>query len=103
VRLRQHTEAWLEHRRRIGKIRPRTETRYRELLEPVWSLIGNPKLAAVDADTLQTVVDDIAARGLDPTQTFAVFGLRCGSPSRSGRSATTLPTVSRCPSVTIRS
>ena len=73
MRLRQHTEAWLEHRRRIGKIRPRTETRYRELLEPVWSLIGNPKLAAVDADTLQTVVDDIAARGLDPTQTFAVL------------------------------
>jgi hypothetical protein len=47
VRLRQHTEAWLEHRRRIGKIRPRTEARYRELLEPVWTLIGNPKLAAV--------------------------------------------------------
>jgi integrase len=73
TRFRDHVEAWLEHRRRIRKIRPRTEARYRELLEEVWSIIGDPKLKSVDADTLQAVVDDLAARGVDPTQTFAVL------------------------------
>lgn len=85
VRFREHTEQWLEHRRRIGKIRPRTEQRYRELLQRfAWPVIGNRKLANVDADTLQAVVDDMAARSLDPSQTFAVLraALRYGVKKR---------------------
>ncbi len=72
--VRGYVEFWIEHRKRLGKVRPRTERRYRELLERhAWDLIGEVKLAKLDAVRLQAVVDRMAARELDPRQIFAVL------------------------------
>lgn len=74
VSVRAFVFSWLEHRRRLRKIRPYTERRYRELLElHAWRSIGDVKLARLDALRLQGVVDQMVDAGLDPRQTFAVL------------------------------
>ncbi len=76
-------ESWIEHRKQLGKIRLRTEQRYREVLaRDAWPSVGHIAVQKLNAMHLQAVVDEAARRGVDPRQTIAVLRAALGQAVR---------------------
>lgn len=74
LKVRTLVEKAIEHGVTLGNIAPRTEARYRELMERhVYPFVGDVKLEKLTAVRLQSVVDRMVKAGRDPEQTFAVL------------------------------
>jgi integrase len=66
-------DRWIAHRERIGKVRPTTARRYRQLMQTHGARLSRIRAARQTAVRLQAEADALIAAGVDPRQLFAIL------------------------------